>query len=141
MDRIILAALLASLLTACGSDRSEPEITEIPQPRVVTASEPEPEPEPAPDAEPADEASAEQSDRLGRVLDAQPDDAKARYEHRHPRETLEFFGIEPGMTVVEALPGGGWYTRILLPYLGEEGRLVAANYALDMWPLFPFGNE
>ena len=66
---------------------------------------------------------------------------QARYKYRHPQETLEFFGIEPGMTVVEGLPGRGWYTKVLLPYLGSEGRLVGANYAMDMWPNFPFANE
>jgi len=82
-----------------------------------------------------------ESDRLGAVLAAQPEAVQARYDQRHPRETLEFFGIEPGMTVVEALPGGGWYSRILVPWLGGQGRLIGANYALDMWPLFPFGTD
>ncbi len=45
------------------------------------------------------------------------------------------------MTVVEALPGGGWYTKILLPYLGGEGTLIGAAYELDMYSLFPFANE
>ena len=78
---------------------------------------------------------------LADVLAAQPEKAKARYEYRHPQETLEFFGIEPGMTVLEGLPGGGWYTRILLQYLGENGCVVAGDYAMDMWPHFPFGTE
>ena len=79
--------------------------------------------------------------RLAAVLNAQPDDVKARYEFRHPQETIEFFGIEPGMTVVEGLPGRGWYTKVLLPYLGSEGHLVGANYPLDLWPNFPFATE
>ena len=77
-------------------------------------------------------------DRLDDILAAQPDEVQARYQYRHPKETLEFFGIEPGMTVVEALPGGGWYTKILLPYLGSEGKVIGADYAMDMWPLFDF---
>ncbi|AKH43839.1 putative methyltransferase [Altererythrobacter atlanticus] len=52
------------------------------------------------------------------------DDA-ARDQYRHPAETLAFFEIEPGMTVVDYLPAGGWYSRILIPYLGPEGRYVA----------------
>ena len=78
---------------------------------------------------------------LDEVLAAQPEEVQARYEWRHPKETLEFFGIEPGMTVVEALPGGGWYTKILLPYLGSDGMLIGAAYALDLYALFPFANE
>ena len=78
---------------------------------------------------------------LAELLQSQPDDAKARYQYRHPLETLEFFGVEPGMTVVEGLPGGGWYTKLLAPYLGSEGRIVAISYPLDLWPLFFFATD
>ena len=88
----------------------------------------------------ADQTPAE-IDALAIVLDAQPDELKARYPYRHPKETLEFIGIEPGMTVLEGLPGGGWYTRILLPYLGPEGHLIGADYSLEMYPNFSFANE
>jgi predicted methyltransferase len=53
---------------------------------------------------------------------------KQRDQYRHPKETLSFFGIEPGMTVVEIAPGGGWYTEILSPLLGKDGKLYAAHY-------------
>ena len=46
---------------------------------------------------------------------------------RHPVETLAFCRIEPGMTVVDYMPGGGWWTRILVPYLGTSGRYIALN--------------
>ena len=78
---------------------------------------------------------------LAAVLDAQPEETKARYQYRHPQETLEFFGIRPGMTVLEGLPGRGWYTKLLLQYLGEDGTVIAADYAMDMWPHFFFGTE
>lgn len=48
-----------------------------------------------------------------------------RDPYRHPAETLAFFQIKPGMTVVDYLPAGGWYTRILAPYLGPDGHYVA----------------
>ena len=32
----------------------------------------------------------------------------ARDRHRHPVETLGFFGVKPSDTVVEIWPGGGW---------------------------------
>ena len=67
--------------------------------------------------------------RLDAVLKKQDDAAKARYKYRHPKETLEFFGIEPGMNVVELVPGGGWYSKILLPYLGKDGQVTAVGYA------------
>ena len=53
---------------------------------------------------------------------------KQRDQYRHPQETLEFFGIKPGMTVVEIAPGGGWYTEILSPLLGPQGKLYAAHF-------------
>ena len=53
-----------------------------------------------------------------------------RDEYRKPLETLDFFGIEADDKVVEILPGGGWYTEILAPYL-SEGKLVAAHYPAD----------
>ena len=51
---------------------------------------------------------------LADILAAQPDEVVARYAYRNPEQTLNFFGIEPGMTVVEALPGGGWYVANFL---------------------------
>ena len=52
----------------------------------------------------------------------------ARDAHRHPAETLAFFGIGPTMRVVEILPGEGWYTEILAPYLKDNGKLVVGIY-------------
>lgn len=49
----------------------------------------------------------------------------ARDKYRHPAETLAFFGVKPGDTVVELWPGGGWYTEVLAPYLANGGKLVA----------------
>jgi len=86
-------------------------------------------------------AGGADSERLVSVLAAQPEETQARYQYRHPQETLEFFGIAPGMAVVEALPGGGWYTKILLPYLGQAGHVWGADYSADMYPLFGFFSE
>jgi predicted methyltransferase len=52
---------------------------------------------------------------------------RVRDQHRHPAETLAFFKIRPGMTVVDVMPSGGWYTRVLVPYLGEKGRYIGLN--------------
>lgn len=78
---------------------------------------------------------------IDETLSAQTEEVQARYQYRNPKQTLEFFGIKEGMTVVEALPGGGWYSKILLPVLGNEGKLVGVDYALDMWGNFSFMNE
>ena len=82
--------------------------------------------------------NAANTTKLAAVLAAQDDKTKARYDARNPQDTLMFFGIKPGMTVVEALPGGGWYSKILLPYLGDEGHLVGVDYAAKMWGEFSF---
>jgi predicted methyltransferase len=58
---------------------------------------------------------------------ARPAPEVARDRYRHPRETLEFFGLRPDMTVVELWPGGGWYTAVLAPLLADKGKLVAAS--------------
>ena len=52
---------------------------------------------------------------------------RARDAWRHPAETLAFFQIEPGMTVVDYMPAGGWYTRVIVPYLGPQGTYIALN--------------
>lgn len=51
---------------------------------------------------------------------------KARDIYRHPRETLTFFGLEPGMRVIEITPGAGWYADILAPLLRGDGSYAAA---------------
>jgi predicted methyltransferase len=83
-------------------------------------------------------AAATDAARLADVLAAQPPAVQARYPARHPAATLAFFEVAPGTTVIEAFPGDGWYTRILAAYLGPEGRLIGADYALDMYPRFGF---
>lgn len=76
-------------------------------------------------------AQALTEDRLAAILAAphRSPANRARDVWRHPAETLRFFGVQPGMTVVEILPGGGWYTEILAPYIGPSGKIYAAHYA------------
>jgi predicted methyltransferase len=50
-----------------------------------------------------------------------------RDKYRHPRETLEFFGLEADDTVVELAPGAGWYTEVLAPVLRKSGRLFVVD--------------
>jgi len=62
--------------------------------------------------------------------DKRGDDGK-RDAYRRPVETLAFFGVEPTMTVAEYGPGGGWYTRVLAPYLMPAGQYIAFNADSD----------
>ena len=54
----------------------------------------------------------------------------ARDKYRNPAETLAFFGVKPGDTVVELWPGGGWYTEILAPLAKSGGGTL---YAAAPW--------
>lgn len=46
---------------------------------------------------------------------------RARDVARHPIETLTFWGLQPGATVVEISPGSGYWTEILAPYAKATG--------------------
>ncbi len=51
---------------------------------------------------------------------------KARDVYRHPKATLQFFGLQPDQTVIEITPGAGWYSEILAPLLRDNGHYIAA---------------
>ena len=70
---------------------------------------------------------------LDSVIAGRSDADRARDQYRHPIQTLSLFEVEPGMTVVETLPGRGWYTRILVPYIGAGGRFFGANYEIGIF--------
>jgi predicted methyltransferase len=48
-------------------------------------------------------------------------EARARDVYRHPVEALTFWGLKPGMTILEVQPGAGWWTEILAPYAKRTG--------------------
>jgi len=52
-----------------------------------------------------------------------------RNDSRHPIQTLEFFGLEPDMTLIEIGPSGAWYTEILAPYLRDHGKYYGAHFS------------
>ena len=56
---------------------------------------------------------------------------RARDPWRHPVQSLTFWGLKPGQTVVEFWPGAGWYTDILAPFLNATGGKL---YAADLEP-------
>lgn len=59
------------------------------------------------------------------------DEHKARDIFRNPIETLKFFGIESHFTVLEILPGKGYYSEILSKYLDKNGHYIAASFGSD----------
>jgi len=124
---LLLAAALAMPLAACS--KSDAPVDDSAGAAAAETDLKEIKPEPV--------ATPEKTDaKLSDILAAQPDEVKARYQYRNPQATLEFFDVEPGMTVAEVLPGGGWYSKILLAYLGDDGHLVGVDYSIDMWSEF-----
>lgn len=138
MRRLLTVTAAAFILTACGSGQpdSKAEVTKVVTDKAVSYDDSTPS-----SATMYEKAAKVDTVKLASALAAQSDEAKARYAARNPAETLEFFGIAPGMAVGEALPGGGWYTKILAPYLGEEGKIVGIDYAVETWAEFGFANE
>jgi predicted methyltransferase len=76
----------------------------------------------------ADEPTFAERVASGMAGEHRSDDNRARDQYRHPAETLAFFGIEDGMTVMEIWPGGGWYTEILAPAMRDHGNLILATW-------------
>lgn len=58
---------------------------------------------------------------------ARPEADKARDEARKPAEVLAFYGVEPGMQILEVSAGSGYYTEILNYAVGGEGKVIAQN--------------
>lgn len=60
------------------------------------------------------------------AAESRPQADRDRDDNRLPLATLNFFGLKDDMRVLELLPGGGWYTRVLGPVLAENGKLYVA---------------
>lgn len=61
-----------------------------------------------------------------------PGDAD-RDSARHPAELIAFLGLAPNMTVAEINPGGGWYSRILAPYVRDQGKYIGLEHHPDIY--------
>ena len=70
-------------------------------------------------------ASADLAEQL--AASGRSDEDKARDTARRPAEVLAFLGVEPGMTVMDLLASGGWYTEVLSVAVGPEGIVYAQN--------------
>jgi len=60
------------------------------------------------------------------AAESRPEADRERDRNRRPSDTLNFFGMKDDMRVLELLPGGGWYTRVLAPVLAENGKLYVS---------------
>jgi predicted methyltransferase len=56
-------------------------------------------------------------------------DDRVRDASRHPVAALEFWGLSPGMVILEVQPGSGWWTEILAPFAKTNGGSFTATAA------------
>ncbi|MCZ0941856.1 MAG: methyltransferase, partial [Gammaproteobacteria bacterium] len=63
------------------------------------------------------------------AADIRSEAERARDANRKPAETLAFFRFRQDMRVLELVPGGGWYTKILAPLLYEDGELFVSLFS------------
>ena len=69
------------------------------------------------------------ADRINAALASpqRPEGEQARDQARKPLQTLQFLGVKAGMTVVDVLAGGGWYTEVLSAAVGPKGKVYSQN--------------
>ena len=82
---------------------------------------------PAADAQPTNPTPFQQRVLAAMQGDIRTPEERARDVNRMPAEILEFFRMRENMRVIEILPAGGWFTKILAPVLKEEGKLYVAH--------------
>lgn len=73
-----------------------------------------------------DFTATEEKIKAAMASEARPAEEVERDSNRLPLETLRFFGLRDDMKIIELLPGGGWYTRILAPVINEKGEYYMA---------------
>ncbi|MBA55586.1 MAG: methyltransferase [Pseudomonadales bacterium] len=77
------------------------------------------------EAWPYQDAMAEAVDHAVRA-----DTNRERDRYRHPAAVLQFFDVQPQMTLVEIWPATGWWTEILGPYTHDKGIYYAAGFSM-----------
>lgn len=88
----------------------------------------------APSSVGADSDSVAKGLTVGLAAAGRPEADKKRDGDRKPVEVIAFLGVAPGMTVVDLIAAGGYYTEVLSAAVGSEGRVYAQNnaYVLKM---------
>jgi predicted methyltransferase len=108
--RSCILFLAALLIAGCGGAEDRAATQPVP----ASVSEPEPV---APD--------------LATLLagDARSEADRARDVGRKPAEVIDFLGIAPGMSVIDIIGAGGYYTEVLALVVGPDGHVAAQNPA------------
>lgn len=73
----------------------------------------------APPASAAINAAVDSPDR--------PEADRKRDAARKPKEMLAFFGVRPGMKLLDLFTGGGWYAELEARVAGPDGEVYAQN--------------
>lgn len=73
------------------------------------------------------EASASAAIEAAIASQGRPEADLAQDERRKAREFLQFAGIEPGMSVLDAFAASGYYTELLSRIVGDSGTVIAYN--------------
>lgn len=77
--------------------------------------------------------ATETAKRVQALLDSddRSDEARESDRTRRPVQSLDFFGLDTGMKVIEFVPAGGYYTEILAHALNGNGELLLLGYGAD----------
>ena len=78
-------------------------------------------------AQPANPTPFQQRVIAAMQSDIRTPEERARDVNRLPAEILEFFRMRENMSVIEILPAGGWFTKILGPVLADDGKLYVVH--------------
>jgi predicted methyltransferase len=109
--RNLLALSVFVVLAACsGSQASAPDPVDPTTPVVDPGAKPDP-----------IAAAVANTER--------PEEDRVRDPDRRPGDVLAFFGIAPGMKVVDLAAGAGYYTELLARVVGPTGSVLAQNNA------------
>ena len=74
----------------------------------------------------SDFSAVETKLKLAMESDVRTEKEVERDRNRKPKETLEYFGLRDDMRILELLPGGGWYTKLLAPVMADSGEYYVA---------------
>jgi predicted methyltransferase len=66
---------------------------------------------------------------IGAAVDSteRPADDRKLDAARRPKEMLAFFGVAPGMKILDLFAGGGWYSELEARVAGPRGEVYAQN--------------
>lgn len=106
----LTAILVCTLISACSQHDEEPSATAA---------------EAAANSAPGSDTAGVSIYATAVASAARPDSDRARDAGRKPAEVLEFFGIQPGMIVLDMFTGGGYYAEIIAGVVGDHGKVVA----------------